>query len=214
MGVSGLSSLRIESLRLVWLEAFLEVTDKENVSAAARAMGVDQSTISRYMIALEEWAGRGPLLRLPTKEEQEGDDEQDVRFSRMTEAGADLFQIIHEFVPRLANFRNETPRRKRLMKSMDTMTSEMMADLNSEKPSQAAQSLEEAIVRETENFVSLGDGLAPMELVETRNVALRRVYAKYENQLKKEQRVARRKTTGRSGANIDMSAYRKASRED
>lgn len=212
-----MSSLRIESLRLVWLEAFLMVTEKENVSAAARAMGVDQSTISRYMKALEEWAGGEPLLRLPTKEEQkqeEGDGEKDVRLSRMTEAGAELLLIIHELVPRLANFRNETSRRKRLMESMDTMTSEMMADLNSEKPSQAAQSLEDAIVREVENFVSLSDGFAPIELVERRNVALRRVYAQYENQLKSEQRAARRKTTGRSGADIDMSAYRKSPQED
>lgn len=68
MGIFALSSLRIESLRLVWLEAFLKVTDSENISAVARELGVDQSTVSRYIIALEKWAGR-PLLRLPTKEE-------------------------------------------------------------------------------------------------------------------------------------------------
>lgn len=127
----------------------------------------------------------------------------------MTEAGAELFVIIHEFVPQLANFRDEKSRRDRLMKSINTMTDEMMADLNSRKPSQAAQSLEEAIIREVEDFVSLCDGSASLEHIEKVSTSVRRVYAKYEHRLQQEQKAARRKVVATSAAHIDMSAYRK-----
>ena len=201
-----MSSLRNESLRLVWLEAFLKVAETENISAAARELGVNQSTVSRYMIALRKWAGR-PLIDLHTEIDKEDAD----RLSRMTPAGGELYSIIHELVPQLADFRDQKSQRGKLIATMEKLTIEMMADLTRRVPSQAARSLEDAIVRVTEDYVSVSDDRASFEDIEKVCLAVRRVYAKYEHQLKLEQRAARRKSKPSSAAHIDMSATRRSS---
>lgn len=195
-----MSSLRNESLRLVWLEAFLKVAETENISAAARELGVNQSTVSRYMIALRKWAGR-PLIDLHT----EIDDEDADRLSRMTPAGGELYSIIHELVPKLADFRDQKSQREKLLVKMEKLTAEMMADLNRNAPSQTARSLEDAIVQVTEDYVSVSDKRASLEDIEKVHLAVRRVYAKYEHQLKQEQKTSRRKVRSTSGVHIDMS---------
>lgn len=212
MGISVLSSLRIESLRLVWLEAFLKVTETENISAAARELGVDQSTVSRYMIALRKWAGR-PLLELPTEE----DGEEAERLSRTTPAGAELLILIKDLLPKLAAFRDENKQRQKLRNTINVMIDKMVADLNSGKPSLAALSLEDAIIGEVEDCVSLGDGFASLAHMEKVSLSVRRVFAKYEHLLKLEKQAARRaaqpKVRLTSAAHIDMSAYRKPKNE-
>lgn len=41
-----MSSLRQQTLRLCWLEAFIAVANAENISEAARELSLDQSTVS------------------------------------------------------------------------------------------------------------------------------------------------------------------------
>ncbi len=53
-----MSKSRIGGLRLIWLEAFLLVAEHENYTEAAKAMGCDQSTVSRYVYNLEAWLHR------------------------------------------------------------------------------------------------------------------------------------------------------------
>jgi DNA-binding transcriptional LysR family regulator len=45
-------------MRLIWLEAFLQVVEQDSFSAAGLSMGCDQSTITRYMNQLELWLGK------------------------------------------------------------------------------------------------------------------------------------------------------------
>lgn len=52
-----MSSLRIETLRLCWLEALVTVADTENISEAARQLDISQPTVSRYLQALAQWCG-------------------------------------------------------------------------------------------------------------------------------------------------------------
>lgn len=52
-----MSARRLETLRLVWLQAFLTVAEYETHSEAARRLGWDQSTVSRYIQRLEAWLG-------------------------------------------------------------------------------------------------------------------------------------------------------------
>jgi Bacterial regulatory helix-turn-helix protein, lysR family len=51
------SALRMDSLRLIWLQAFLKLVECESQSMAGEQLGCDQSTISRYISRLEAWLG-------------------------------------------------------------------------------------------------------------------------------------------------------------
>jgi len=52
------SSLRLDSLRLCWLETFVTVVQEANISEAARELDINQSTASRNIQALEKWVGK------------------------------------------------------------------------------------------------------------------------------------------------------------
>lgn len=180
-----MSSLRIESLRLVWLETFLQVTEAENLSAAAREMGVDQSTVTRHIQALEKWAGK-PLLEL-YRGEAEG--EEPGRMSRMTPAGADLLEIAVHFVPKLNGFRTEQARREELLDSATSIIAKLLADLESRQPSRTAERWRSTI---TQAAASLDEALAwPIEKLEKLARASRVLTKHYEWELKRERRFNR-----------------------
>lgn len=182
-----MSSLRIESLRLVWLETFLHVTEAENLSAASREMGIDQSTVSRHIQALEKWAGK-PLLELYQGE----DDGEDLgRMSRMTPAGGELLTIALEFVPKLKAFRTEEACQEELLDSLTSMIAKILEDLESKNPSQAAE--------KWRNFVTgTADSLEeapqwPMQILEGVANDFRIFFKRYEWELKRERRFNRAK---------------------
>jgi len=50
-----LSDRRISSVRLIWLEAYIAVYDLGSFTDAGKALGVDQSTVTRYVRQLEHW---------------------------------------------------------------------------------------------------------------------------------------------------------------
>lgn len=177
-----MSSLRLDSLRLVWLQTFLQVTDSENLSAAARAMGVNQSTASRHIQALERWAGK-KLIDLHT----EPDGEEPGRMSRMTPDGADLFGIVQELLPRLDSFRTEEAKRKELLDDMKEMVAKMVADLERKSPSQAAEIAREQIEMQAGYLAFLEAG-APLTLIEDMHRLGRRFYADYEAAYQREVR--------------------------
>lgn len=48
---------RRDTVRLVWLEAFLWISYGVSGSEAAEAIGCNQSNVSRYITKLEDWLG-------------------------------------------------------------------------------------------------------------------------------------------------------------
>ena len=48
----------VRSMKLVWLEAFVAVAEKESFTDAATAVGKSQGSVSRYVKFLEEWLGQ------------------------------------------------------------------------------------------------------------------------------------------------------------
>lgn len=183
-----MSSLRIESLRLVWLETFLHVTEAENLSAASRAMGVDQSTVTRHIQALEKWAGK-TLVELYRGED---DGEEPGSMSRMTPAGVELLEIALEFVPKLKAFRTEEARRTELLAGLDDMIAKMIADLGCKHPSQAAEAAREQIERQAQIMALLHE-TGGLDLIENIHQLVRRFFADYEAKLKRERRFKRAK---------------------
>jgi molybdenum-dependent DNA-binding transcriptional regulator ModE len=181
------SSLRIESLRLVWLETFLHVTETENLSAASREMGVDQSTVTRHMQALERWAGK-PLLEL-YRGEDDGDEPGSM--SRMTPAGVDLLEIAQEFVPRLKDFRTEKACRAELLDSLASIIAKILADLESKNPSQAAEKWRDLVTGTADSIEVALEW--PMEILEKIANDFRILFKRYEWELKRERRFNRAK---------------------
>lgn len=182
-----MSSLRIESLRLVWLETFLHVTEAENLSAASRAMGVDQSTVTRHIQALEKWSGK-TLVEL-YRGEDDGDEPGSM--SRMTPAGVELLEIALEFVPKLKAFRTEEARRTELLESVNGIIAKMLADLESKHPSQAAEKWRDLVTKAAEGVEVALEW--PMEILEKIASDFRILFKRYEWELKRERRFNRAK---------------------
>jgi len=187
-----MSSLRVESLRLVWLEAFLEVTAAENISAAAKAMNVDQSTVSRYMKALEKWAGKSLLKLEPVKDEKAGP------MTRMTDDGIELLGIVQELVPKLLAFRAGEARRNELLEDLAAMIDTMVVDLESGNSSQTVEALRDDAEFQAIAYPQLLE--APIEVIEPFALAARLTFKCYERELKRERRLNREKAKPRNSA--------------
>lgn len=85
----------LAGLQLGWLEAFVTTADLGKQSAAAATLGVSESTISRYLDALEAWYGAGPR-QLLFMSRQTGD---------LTPSGKQLLLVARQVVEDLRGVR-------------------------------------------------------------------------------------------------------------
>ena len=53
-----MSRKRVTSPRLIQLEAFVAAAERGSMVDAARTLGLDRSSVSRYITELEEWLSR------------------------------------------------------------------------------------------------------------------------------------------------------------
>lgn len=69
-----MSERRIDTFRLIWLEAFLAVAETESFTEAGKVMGCNQSSVTRYVRRLERWFGFTAFVRrYPAKLSEEGE---------------------------------------------------------------------------------------------------------------------------------------------
>jgi DNA-binding transcriptional LysR family regulator len=82
-----------DSLRLIWLEAFLAVAGAPSLTEAADVLDCDQSTASRYIVKLERWFDKRLFSTFspPT----------------LTEDGEEFSLIAIQIVSQLYNFRED-----------------------------------------------------------------------------------------------------------
>ena len=90
-----MSARRIETLRLIQLEAFLAVAAEGSYSAGARLIGIDQSSATRYVQQLEVWLKK-PLLT------------DDTPFA-LTAQGDAFVEVALSVVRQLQDFRAKLP---------------------------------------------------------------------------------------------------------
>ena len=182
-----MSSLRIDSLRLVWLEAFVQVAEAENISEAARELGCDQSTVTRHLQSLQRWLGKKLI-----EPGQMSDYENPGVNIGLTEDGLVFHELAVEVIQRLTAFRTEEARREELLARMESMVSKMHADLESKQPSQTVLSVEDKIAVQIQTLSALRS-VEELSILEGFYPTLKRFFANYESQLKRERPQTRKR---------------------
>ena len=185
-----MSSLRVDSVRLCWIEAFVEVANAENISAAAKELGISQPTVSRYVQSLEAWLGKQLI-------EPGGisDPEQPRLSVAVTEHGREFFEIAVETISTLHAVRTPAARATEQLSPMRLMIGKMHSDLSSNDPSAFAQKLRDKILL----YKGLVDALnesAPLEALTVLNRQLRYLFIDYEEAKKQAARRARKRRVG------------------
>lgn len=121
-----MSSLRIETLRLCWLEALVTVADTENISEAARRLGISQPTVSRYLQALTKWCGHELLMVGAIS------DPDDPRLSvGLTEQGRKLAELARTVLADLSAERTPEAIRLEITTELETMLTKMWSVIHS-----------------------------------------------------------------------------------
>jgi len=193
-----MSSIRIDSLRLVWLETFLQVAESENISEAARELSCDQSTVTRHLQALQKWAGK----KLYETSKMHDPDDPGVNV-KITEDGTKLFCIAKCLTGKLTDFRAEEAKAAEILGRMNGMIAKMRTDLESKKPSRTVLSVKDKVEFQTKTIAEMTEK-TPLQAIEAVYPYLRRFFATYEDQLNRERRKPSRKGK-RSAKGIDMS---------
>lgn len=186
-----MSSLRIDSLRLVWLEAFVQVAESENISEAARELSCDQSTVTRQLQSLQKWLGK--KLIEPGKI---SDYENPGVNIGLTKDGREFRELAVDVIGKLTDFRTQEARRKELLERIESMVSKMRADLDSKRPSQAVLSVQDRVEFQIQSLTDLRSA-GEISILEGFYAYCRRFFATYENQLKRERPQTRKH--GKSG---------------
>ncbi len=169
-----MSSLRQDTLRLCWLEAFKAVVEKENISEAARELSIDQSTVTRYMQELQRWTGKGLI------EPGKIHDPDDPRISiGITEAGHQFYKVAEEIFLALDGFRTEEAIRTEAMTDMKVMLGKMQARLRQSKKTDPIHAAMRHIKEQQGYLDSLPDS-APLDLVLGMRRLMRRFFANME----------------------------------
>lgn len=197
-----MSSLRVETLRLCWLETFVAVEEAENISEAARELGVDQSTVSRYMQSLEKWLGKKLL------EPGGASDPADARvYTGITEEGHKFREIADRVLSELQGFRAEQTRSDEIKAGISEIVEKMKDDQSKHDRLPVVQELKGNVEYWQQLFSVISDENIPAPVIEAFYRPMRSVFSQYETRLNKEKRIYRRRGKGVSGRDIDMSFW-------
>lgn len=170
----ALSSLRLDSLRLVWIEVLQAVAEAENISEAARGLGISQSTASRHIQALEKWLGQEVVVRGGV------DDPQDAGVNAgITDVGREVCAWADEHMPILFALRTAEAQRRELLEAMTLMVGKVRADLADPEPCRAAQDLAPQLDT-LEHAIEALKEVPDLEIIEPFHRALRHTFTVYE----------------------------------
>lgn len=192
-----MSSLRVESLRLCWLEAFIAVANEENISEAANVLGVSQPTVSRYMQHLQKWLGK--TLIEPGKIS----DPDDPRLSvALTDEGREFVDIAERAVRSIQEFRGEAGERRSAIKSYSGIVDKLQADLTRRDVLHATESIQDNI-NYFKRLIEFMNNDLPMDALVSFDRSIRKFYSTYESTRDKERRFRKAvKRSRRSGRDI------------
>lgn len=177
-----MSSLRVETLRLCWLEAFIAVAEEESISGAARVLGIDQSTVSRYMQALEKWLGK--KLVAPGG----ACDPQDAGiYIGITEEGRQFREIAVRVVNELQEFRTVKSKRDEVLDGMKSIVFDLRSEDGFDKRPDVAEYVSNVADIFQRSIDRCHDDILFVE-IEFLHSKMRRFFREYEVEKRKEQR--------------------------
>lgn len=175
-----MSSLRLDSLRLVWIEVLTAVAEHENISKAARVLGISQPTASRHIQALERWLGDQVIVRGGVV-----DNEDAGANAGITDIGLQVCEWAEKCLPGLLSLRTEAAKRGELIEDMTFMVGKVRADLASHEPSAAALALAPKLDIQEQMIELLKEG-PDLDDVQQIHRALRHTFTIYEAQRNRE----------------------------
>lgn len=177
-----MSSLRIGSLRLCWLESFIAVADCENISEAARGLHIDQSTVSRHIISLEKWLGEN-LVELGAV----SDPQNPRAMMGTTDKGHDFYDIAKDVIEFLRWARTDKVEYKDIIKDIKNIIGKMQSDLKSENKFKTAETHKNKINNFQNEFDKFSES-SPMPSVRSFYYRIRKFHLKYEKSINLEKR--------------------------
>jgi len=182
------SSLRIESVRLTWLETFIEMDEAENISAVARKLGVDQSTVSRDMQRLEKWLGKKLI------DAGQINDPDDIgRSIAITEDGRAFLPIAQGIIEQLNGFRSEAGVRNGIMEECNKIVATMRAALVHPEKRKVASQIK-GNIGQFEHCLSGIPDETPIDFLNSYRKGLREFYQDFEARVRSEKKKSKRKS--------------------
>jgi DNA-binding transcriptional LysR family regulator len=169
-----MSALRIDTLRLIWLEAFVAVEAKENISEVARDLNVHQSTVSRYIDDLETWLGK--KLIEPGKVR----DSDDARaLINVTQDGRQFRELALGIIKVLQEFRTEDAQRLEASSKISNIIAAMELDLTRKPKILIAHKIRHNIETQRNNFENMKND-CPLDFLVQHHLATKEFFTEYE----------------------------------
>jgi hypothetical protein len=182
------SSLRLDSLRLCWLETFVMVVDQENISAAAEQLGISQPMASRNMQALEKWLGK--KLIEPGKIH----DPQNPRISiGVTDDGRAFYDVSIGILQMLKDARSEAAVRNWLVEDYTKMVKVMSNGLRKLRNPEKWQLFTDRVSDFESNLESVST-IQNVEALKAAHAIVRTYFKRYEKDIRKETKPLKRAT--------------------
>lgn len=181
-----MSSLRVDSLRLCWLEAFVSVAESENISSTARAMNVHQSSVSRYLQELQDWLGK-ELIRPGAI----SDPDDPGRSVGITADGHDFVETATKILEALEGARSEGARRREKIARMRHILRALRTDLAKPNPLTVTLEMHENV----ELWEMALDGMcdeAPLEVWDPMYNLMKSAFNHYEKEKARQKRKSQR----------------------
>lgn len=183
-----MSSLRIDTLRLCWLETFVAVAESENMSEAARVLGISQPSVTRHLQALEQWTGKTLVITGKVHDP----DNAGVSVG-ITDAGNELFELAGAVVAVLTDFRSKEARYQEMVDDIQDLIRKLELDLRSKR-----NDVITSIRSNVEMFRKTFDNFDPelsLDFVETYRRNIRLFFTEYEERCKQGKKRKKGKAT-------------------
>lgn len=189
-----MSSLRIETLRLSWLEALVTVADTENISEAARRLGISQPTVSRYLQALTRWCGH-ELVAVGAIS-----DPDDPRLSvGLTEQGRKLAKLAQTVLADLTAERTPEAIRLEIITELDTMLKKMWSVIHSGEYPIMLDRYSNRVVSISSAFNAVKHD-ASLDILQNLHIAAKGLFNSFEVDLNKQRKVKKSDPESRPSA--------------